>query len=63
MNISKSDRQPSEPTASNSVPSVVKFAYTDFKIIGDNKWSAVCNNSKCRSLITEKRGVTSGFTK
>ena len=43
-----------------SPPAVVEFEYSGFCIKG-NKWMATCK--KCRSTLTEKRGVTSAFTK
>jgi hypothetical protein len=42
-------------------PSIVKFAFTEFKIISDRKWSAKCKN--CNEVITETRGTSSGFNK
>ncbi len=51
------------------IPGVIKFAYTDFKIFNDKnclRWSAVCKfcaASKKDKLITDTKGVTSGFIK
>lgn len=42
-------------------PSILKFAFTDFKIINERKWSAKCKH--CREIISETRGTSSGFKK
>ena len=42
------------------VPVVVKFAYQDFHVEG-KKWIATCRT--CRVKLTEKKSVTSAFTK
>jgi len=42
-------------------PSVVKFAFYDFEILSERKWSAKCNH--CNETICETRGTSSGFTK
>jgi len=46
--------------ASEKVPVVIKFAFHDFKAAGD-KWIATC--TKCNVKLTEKKSVTSAFTK
>lgn len=42
-------------------PNVVKFGFTEFKLVNERKWSAKCNH--CNEVITESRGTSSGFTK
>ena len=41
--------------------SVVKFAYRDFSIDSDKKWSAKCRH--CGEKKVETRGTSNGFTK
>jgi hypothetical protein len=43
-----------------AVPSVIRFAYSNFSAKG-SKWLATC--TKCHKVLTENRGVTSAFTK
>ena len=50
----------SSASTSAPVPAVVAFAYREFVTTG-NKWSATC--TKCNKKFTERRGVTSAFTK
>jgi hypothetical protein len=46
----------------SGIPGVIKFAFVEFKENAvTKKWSAKCNS--CSTLITETKGVTSGFTK
>jgi len=47
--------------ASINEPSVVKFAFTNFTVLNENKWTAKC--SHCSETIKETRGTSSGFTK
>ena len=54
------DEEAEQPLGSISSPSVVKFAYKEFVVTG-SKWLAKCNT--CGIVITENRGVTSGYTK
>ena len=42
------------------VPSIVKFAYSDF-ITSERKWTAKCQH--CSEKITETRGTSSGFVR
>jgi len=42
-------------------PNVCKFAFTEFTIVSDRKWSAKC--SHCSEKIMETRGTSSGFNK
>jgi len=45
-----------------TLPAVIKFGFIEFKEnSGAKKWSAKCKT--CRTVITETKGVTSGFTK
>lgn len=48
-------------STSTKEPGVVKFAFTDFKVVNDKKWSAKCTS--CGEVITETRGVSSGFNR
>ncbi|XP_064425634.1 perforin-1-like isoform X2 [Latimeria chalumnae] len=41
-------------------PRIIKFGYEEFKNMND-KWSAQCK--KCSEVITEKKGMTSGFNR
>ena len=49
-----------EKVESGKIPYVVKFAFKDFTAEGD-KWFATCK--KCNVKLSEKKTVTSGFTK
>ena len=57
-----SEDRPSNTASIIMQPNVVKFAFTDLTIgkSGD-KWSAKCKI--CKTVLTEKRGTTSAFTK
>lgn len=43
------------------IPSVVKFAFKDLKLLENDKWSAKCNT--CGNVLIETRKTTSAFTK
>ena len=54
--------------ATNSVantttePAIVKFAFTNLTVVGSSdKWTAKCRI--CKSVLSEKRGTTSAFTR
>ena len=47
--------------ATANEPGVVKFAFTNFSVVNENKWTAKC--SHCSEAIKETRGTSSGFTK
>jgi len=47
---------------SSHLPLIIKYAFTDLKVSGDNdKWSAKCKS--CKLTSTEKRAKTSAFNK
>jgi hypothetical protein len=50
-----------ETADSGAIPCVIKFAYKEFALTLGGTWTAKCRT--CGTLIKEKRGVTSGFTK
>ena len=44
----------------NNIPSVVRFAFSDFEInLEENTWSAKC--TICKETYHDTKGTTSGF--
>lgn len=43
------------------IPTVVKFAFKELRLLDNDKWSAKCK--ACGKAFVEKRRTTSAFTK
>ena len=58
--VENANIQTTEHISPGSIPAVVAFAYHKFVTSGQ-KWSATCK--QCNRPLSERRGVTSAFTK